>query len=58
MTYEEVLNDMKFRDANDSSRAFAPLQQAEDAVLLDTSEMTEDESEQALINIIKSKTEK
>ena len=58
VTYEEVLEDMKFRDANDSSRAFAPLKQAEDAVLLDTSDMTEDESEQALIDIIKSKTEK
>jgi len=57
VTYEEVLEDMKFRDANDSSRAFAPLKQAEDAILLDTSEMTEYESEQALINIIKSKTE-
>lgn len=57
VTYEEVLEDMKFRDANDSSRAFAPLKQAEDAILLDTSEMTEYESEQALMNIIKSKTE-
>lgn len=57
VTYEEVLEDMKFRDANDSSRAFAPLKQAEDAILLDTSQMTEYESEQALMNIIKSKTE-
>lgn len=55
VTYDEVLNDMKFRDANDSSRAFAPLKQAEDAVLLDTSDMTEVESEEALISIIKSK---
>lgn len=56
VTYEEVLIDMKFRDTNDSSRAFAPLMKVEDAVLLDTSEMTEDESEQALINIIENKT--
>lgn len=55
VTYDEVLSDMRFRDANDSSRAFAPLKQAEDAVLLDTSEMTEDESEEALIGIIKNK---
>ena len=55
ITYDEVLKDMKFRDANDSSRAFAPLKQADDAVLLDTSDLSEDESEEALINIIKSK---
>ena len=46
---------MKFRDANDSSRAFAPLKQAEDAVLLDTSDLDEAQSENALIDIIKGK---
>lgn len=55
VTYEEVLADMKFRDANDSSRAFAPLKQAEDAVLLDTSDLDEAQSENALIDIIKGK---
>lgn len=55
ITYEEVLNDMKFRDANDSSRAFAPLKQADDAVLLDTSDMNKEESEAAMISIINSK---
>ena len=43
VTYDEVLSDMKFRDANDSSRAFAPLKQAEDAYYLDSSDMTIDE---------------
>ena len=55
VTYEEVLTDMKFRDANDSSRAFAPLKQADDAVLLDTSNLDEAQSENALIDIIKGK---
>ena len=55
VTYEEVLTDMKFRDANDSSRAFAPLKQADDAVLLDTSDLDEAQSENALIDIIKGK---
>lgn len=55
VTYEEVLEDMKFRDANDSSRAFAPLKQAEDAVLLDTSAMDKTESLTALENIIRTK---
>lgn len=57
VTYNEVLSDMKFRDANDSSREFAPLKQAADAVLLDTSDMTEDESETALMEIVKSRIE-
>lgn len=55
VTFEEVLSDMKFRDANDSSRAFAPLVQAEDAILLDTSGLTETESLDALIKIIENK---
>ena len=57
VTYNEVLSDMKFRDANDSSREFAPLKQAADAVLLDTSDMTEDESETALMEIVKIRIE-
>ena len=55
VTFASVLEDMKFRDENDRSRAFAPLVQAEDAILLDTSGMTEAQSEEALLSIIKSK---
>lgn len=36
ITFEEVLEDMKFRDENDSTRAFAPLTCAPDAIKLDT----------------------
>ena len=43
-TYEEVLADMIKRDYDDSHRAIAPLKQAEDAILVDTSEMTLDET--------------
>ncbi len=43
-SYEKVLADMKQRDLQDSTRAIAPLRQAEDAVLLDTSEMTLEEA--------------
>ena len=39
-TYETVLADMRRRDEQDCSRAVAPLKQAEDAVLLDTSNWT------------------
>ena len=36
--YEEVLADIRQRDYNDSHRAAAPLRQAEDAILVDTTE--------------------
>ena len=44
---------MEQRDYNDSHRATAPLRQAEDAVLLDTSELNFEESRKALLAIIK-----
>ncbi|WP_397544288.1 (d)CMP kinase [Roseovarius salis] len=37
--YDEVLADLRARDARDSARADAPLKPADDAVTLDTSEM-------------------
>jgi len=37
-----TLQEILIRDERDSSRATAPLKQAEDAVLLDTSELGED----------------
>lgn len=55
VTFKDVLRDLQFRDANDSARAFAPLVQAEDAVLLDTSAMNEEESAAALFAIIQSR---
>jgi len=50
-TYEAVLEDMKYRDANDSGRSVAPLKAAEDAVMLDTSELTLEESIQAVFTL-------
>ena len=44
VSYEQVLADIIKRDENDSSRAAAPLRRAEDAVELDTSELTLEES--------------
>lgn len=37
VSYEDVLEDLKQRDARDSARATAPLKPADDAVVLDTS---------------------
>ena len=53
MTYEEVLADMNARDEKDTTRAAAPLRAAEDAVLLDTSDLTLEESVDALEGLIR-----
>ena len=53
--YDSALEDMRRRDALDCSRSVAPLKQAEDAVLLDTSEMDFEESAAALLALIKEK---
>jgi cytidylate kinase len=54
-TYEQVLTDIKLRDHNDSIRAYMPLRQTEDAMRIDTSEMTIDESLDMLLRAIAEK---
>ena len=56
--YEEVLADVKQRDYQDTHRAAAPLKQAEDAVLLDTSELDFEQSLAAMKKIIAEKVNK
>ena len=41
--FQEILAQIQKRDRNDSSRSLAPLQPAEDAVIIDSSEMNIDE---------------
>lgn len=53
--YGEVLRDIEYRDRQDSERAAAPLKAAEDAVLVDTSEIDFEESFRLLSGIIKEK---
>lgn len=48
LTLSEIQAEMKERDYRDSHRAEAPLRQAEDALLLDSSEMTAAEVEAAI----------
>ena len=55
-SYEKVLEEMRQRDYNDSHRAAAPLKQAEDAVLLDTTELDFRQSEEAILRIILERT--
>ena len=50
---ETVLRDIVQRDEQDRNRAVAPLRQAEDAVLLDTTELGLEESLKALISLVK-----
>ena len=52
IAYETVLADVKERDARDRSRATAPLVPADDAVLLDTSDLTVDDAVAQAIVII------
>ena len=55
--YEDVFAEMNERDHNDSTRDVAPTAAAADAVLLDNSELTFEESVAAVIAIVKEKTE-
>ena len=54
--FEEVLRDIEARDWRDTHRAAAPLRKAEDAVLLDTTGLDFQESEAALLDIIRERT--
>ncbi len=53
--FEEVLQDMEYRDKNDSGRAFAPLKQAEDAILVDSTNLSPDESIDRVTSLIRGK---
>ncbi len=54
-TFEEVLADLNQRDYNDSHRETAPLKQADDAVLADTSALDFEQSCKLICDIIKEK---
>ena len=51
--FESVLADVQRRDAADSSRATSPLRPADDATIVDTSDMSPEDVVQALINVVK-----
>lgn len=54
-TYQEVLDDIIKRDYNDMHRETAPLRQADDAVLFDTSSMDLEQSSAKMIELIREK---
>ena len=53
--YEDVLADIRSRDQRDASREVAPLKQASDAMLLDTSELDIDAAMAEAIRLVKEK---
>lgn len=55
LDYELILKDIIARDYQDSHRDYAPLKQAEDAVLIDTTHMTIDEAVEAVLRALEAK---
>lgn len=51
VTFEEILENVKYRDHIDQTREESPLRKADDAIVLDNSHMTPDEQNQWLLNL-------
>ena len=56
VTFDQVYSEMEERDKNDSTRDVAPCVKAKDAVLLDNSKMTEAETVEAILKLVRKKT--
>ncbi len=54
-SYEEVLKSIKNRDEKDKTREIAPLRKAEDAIYIDSTNMTMEEVTNELVKMIKQK---
>ena len=52
---DEIRRDIEERDMRDMSREISPLKQAEDAVLVDSSEMTIEEVVKSILQIFREK---
>ncbi len=55
VTYEHVLEELKLRDHNDSTRAYMPLRRTEDSFLLDTSDLTIEQALSAMLAAVREK---
>lgn len=53
--YVSILKDIQARDYQDSHRDYAPLKQAEDAVLIDTTQMTIEEAVDAVLKALEAR---
>jgi CMP/dCMP kinase len=56
--FENILVDIRMRDERDSGRATAPLKQAEDAILLDTGDLTIGAAVQAAIAAVEARLQR
>ena len=55
VTYQEVLDDLRVRDYNDSHREIAPLKPAEDSVIINTTNYTLEESINKIVETVEEK---
>ena len=55
--YEDVLKELIQRDINDTTREFSPLRRADDAVEVDSTNMSEDEVVETIVNLLRSRME-
>jgi cytidylate kinase len=55
LSFETVLRDIEERDARDAGRAAAPMRQAQDADLLDTSDLSIEEAFAAALALVDKK---
>ena len=53
--FDTILRDIEARDYQDSHRAYAPLKQAEDAVLIDTTHLTAEEAAEQITSAVLAK---
>ena len=54
-SFQEVLADLKRRDETDSTRAYSPLQKADEAIEIDTSMLSIDQQVGKIINLVREK---
>lgn len=58
LTLEAVIKDVQARDQRDSERATAPLVAADDAVILDTSDLSVDQAIKAAIDVVQDRLDR
>ena len=58
LTLDEVLNDVLIRDKKDMERSVAPLKQAKDALLIDTSLMSLDKVKEKIKHLVRKKSDR
>lgn len=58
VSFEEIYKGIEVRDEQDRNRAFAPLKQVEEAIVVDTSDLSFDESLNKLLEVIQEEMKK